>query len=96
VASQAGLLVVTGFRSEFRNQIGDVAQLGERRPCTAEVAGSIPVVSIFGSVFAAILAAIENFGNFRRGCLTNERPAYKIADPLVTRSGFVSRTLAVV
>jgi len=28
--------------------------------------------------------------------LTNERPAYKIADPLVTRSGFVSRTLAVV
>ena len=25
---------------------GDVAQLGERRPCTAEVAGSIPVVSI--------------------------------------------------
>jgi hypothetical protein len=26
---------------------GDVAQLGERRPCTAEVAGSIPVVSNF-------------------------------------------------
>lgn len=24
---------------------GDVAQLGERRPCKAEVAGSIPVVS---------------------------------------------------
>lgn len=26
--------------------LGDVAQLGERRPCKAEVAGSIPVVSI--------------------------------------------------
>ena len=33
-------------QSPIRNRIGDVAQLGERRPCTAEVAGSSPVVSI--------------------------------------------------
>ena len=29
---------------------GDVAQLGERRVCNAEVAGSIPVVSTFSFV----------------------------------------------
>lgn len=35
------------FRVSFAEQrLGDVAHLGERRPCTAEVAGSTPVISI--------------------------------------------------
>lgn len=34
-----------GFTKLQSNFVGDVAHLGERRPCTAEVTGSIPVVS---------------------------------------------------
>ena len=32
-------------RYERRIEEGDVAQLGERRPCTAEASGSIPLIS---------------------------------------------------
>ena len=35
----------TGIRRFYKNFFGDIAQLGERRPCKAEVTGSIPVIS---------------------------------------------------
>jgi hypothetical protein len=50
---------------------GDVAQLGERRTCTAEAVGSNPIISIFSRGwrlitsmgFAILLGIVEVFDN---------------------------------
>ncbi len=37
---------MSGLDTDWTTPPGDVAQLGERRPCKAEAVGSIPIISI--------------------------------------------------
>jgi hypothetical protein len=58
------------YRTETKDEIrdmsdelkrGDVAQLGERRPCTAEASGSIPLISTISGIAYCVLREEKEF-----------------------------------
>ena len=55
----AAFLADSGQPSWLEKQTeGDVAQLGERRPCKAEVVGSSPIVSTSVEIFARTISLL--------------------------------------
>jgi hypothetical protein len=73
-----------GFSRSICQKPGDVAQLGERRPCKAEVVGSIPIVSIFRD-----FGSFQNFKTISQGfeptCLTGDNFLLRILRSQVNR-----------